>query len=123
MKKQEKQYLIYGGLALLGVGGYLYYTKMAYPQTSEVDSIVEDLIIPLKSATYMDGNESSFVASLVKKKGKCKLANYGPIVERTTKENSRLLNEAMVELKVKNDTTKLKNFVAILVNNVNSISC
>jgi hypothetical protein len=123
MKKQEKRYLIYGGLALLGVGGYFYYTKMAMPKYSNVDAITAELTPVIRNAKVYWGNDSEIIAALIKHPGKCTLVNYGPIVKKVEAEHSALLSEAKIDINLKNDNTKLKKYVELLVHNIQSISC
>lgn len=123
MKKQQKQYLMYGGLALLGVGGYLYYTKMSIPKYNNVAAITAELTPVFRKAKVYWGNDSEIIAALLKNPGKCNLVNYGPIVKKVEAEHSQLLSEATIDLKTRNDNTKLKKYVEILVHNINTIGC
>jgi len=110
MKKQEKQYLIYGGLALLGVGGYLYYQNITKDIYSELGN---DLL----KSTNKDTNiltTDSLISSLVSAKIKnvCDQNIIYLAVVRARGEMEYMLNNA---IKNRNEINA-KNYFKFLFN-------
>ena len=98
MKKQEKQYLIYGGLALLGVGGYLYYERN---KNGKVVNSIDNVLREVKNQKIRSGGIFPFTNDLLieewQKTG-IELPNRDKIVEyniKNQKEWNSVVNEFM----------------------------